>query len=112
MAISPVTLINSKFAENVQTTQYTASGVRTVVSQFTATNVSAANATIAVNVVPSGGAAGSSNLVVATKTIAPGKSYTFPEVVGVILENGQFISTLAGTASAIVLRASGYEYSS
>jgi hypothetical protein len=33
--------------------------------------------------------------------------YTFPEVVGQVLNSGGFISTIAGTASAINIRASG-----
>ena len=36
-------------------------------------------------------------------------TYTFPEVVGHVLEPGGFVSTLAGSASALVIRASGRE---
>jgi hypothetical protein len=35
--------------------------------------------------------------------------YTFPELVGQVLNRGDFISTLAGTASAINMRVSGRE---
>jgi hypothetical protein len=35
--------------------------------------------------------------------------YTFPEIVGQVLLPGSFISTIAGTASAINIRASGRE---
>jgi hypothetical protein len=46
-------------------------------------------------------------LIVKTKTLQPAETYTFPELVGHVLPNNGFISTIAGTASAINIRASG-----
>jgi hypothetical protein len=48
-------------------------------------------------------------LIVKTKTLQPSETYTFPELVGHVLSPGGFISTLAGTASAINIRVSGRE---
>jgi len=110
MAITIKPLIPAKQAEDSQTTQYTApTGTRTIIDKFTVTNTTASNATIAVNIVSASGSAGASNLVLSTKAIAPGECYTCPELVGQILEPGAFISTLAGTASALTIRASGRE---
>jgi hypothetical protein len=109
MAVTVKVLIPAKQAENVQTTQYTATNCRTVIDKFTATNTSAANVTISVNLVTVGGSAGTSNLVVDTRAIAPDETYTFPELVGQALEPGGFISTIAGTATALTIRASGRE---
>jgi len=109
MTVTTKALVEAKYAENAQTTQYTATGVRTIIDKFTAANDTAAPATLKVNLVASGGAAGASNLVLATKTIAAGETYTCPELVGQILNAGGFVSTLAGTASAIVIRISGRE---
>jgi len=53
--------------------------------------------------------AGNQNLIVKTKTLAPAETYTFPEIVGQVLAPGGFISTIAGTATAINIRASGRE---
>jgi len=39
----------------------------------------------------------------------PGETYLCPELVGQVLESGGFISTLAGTASALTFTASGRE---
>lgn len=103
-------LIQAKFAETAETTQYESKDCKTSIDKFTATNVTAANATIAVRLVKSGDAAGAVNTIVHTKTIAPGACYTFPEMVGHIMEPGDFISTLAGTANAIVPRASGRQF--
>ena len=102
--------ITAQHAPNVETTAYTASGVRACIDKFTATNGSASTTTLAVKLVPSGGSAGASNLLI-TKTLTAGESYTFPEIVGHWLEAGGFISLLAGAAAAVVVRASGREVS-
>jgi hypothetical protein len=109
MAVIVKVLIPAKIAENTQTTQYTATGVTTIIDKFTATNYSASAATISVNLVTSADTAGNQNLIVKTKTLAPSETYTFPEIVGQVLAPGGFISTIAGTATAINIRASGRE---
>jgi hypothetical protein len=108
MTVTAKTLIESKQMEAAQTTQYTAVNCKAVVDKFTATNTSAANALISVNLVTGGGSASANNLVVDSRAIAPNETYTFPELVGQVLESGSFIST-AGTASALTIRASGRE---
>lgn len=109
MTVYAKVLIPAKTAENSQTTQYTSSGVTTIIDKFTATNYSGSAATISVNLVTSADTAGNQNLIVKTKSLQPAETYTFPEIVGQILANGGFISTIAGTASAINIRASGRE---
>ena len=111
MAVTISNIIPAKTAENVQTDQYTSSGVQTIIDKFTATNYSAAAATISVNLLNPAGVAGNDDLIVKTKTLQPSETYTFPELVGQVLANGGFISTIAGTASAINIRASGREIS-
>jgi len=109
MAITYLNIIPRKQAEAAQTVQYTAVNCTTIIDKFTVTNTTASNATFAVNLVASGGTAGDSNLVLAPTTIPPGRTYTCPELVGQTLQSGGFISTLAGTASALTISASGRE---
>lgn len=109
MTVTVKVLIPAKTAENAQTTQYTATGVTAIIDKFTATNYSAATATISVNLVTSADTAGNQNLIVKTKSLQPSETYTFPELVGHDLAPGGFISTIAGTAAAINIRASGRE---
>ena len=111
MTVTVKVLIPAKTAENSQTTQYTASGVTTIIDKFTATNYSATAATISVNLVTAAGTAGDSNLITKSKTLQPSEVYTFPELVGQVLMPSGFISTIAGTASAINIRSSGREVS-
>jgi hypothetical protein len=107
MAVTISNIIPAKTAEATQVTQFTSNGVQTIIDKFTATNYSATAATISVNLVTAAGSAGNNNLIVKTKTLQPSETYTFPELVGHVLPVGGFISTIAGTASAINIRASG-----
>lgn len=107
MAVNISNIIPAKTAENTQTTQYISNGVQTIIDKFTATNYSVSAATISVNLVTAAGAPGNGNLIVKTKTLQPSETYTFPELVGHVLPNNGFISTLVDTASAINIRASG-----
>ncbi len=109
MTVTVKVLVPAKTVENAQTTQYTATGVTTIIDKFTATNYSAAAATISVNLITVAGSAGNNNLITKTKTLQPSEVYTFPELVGQVLGVGDFISTIAGTASAINMRVSGRE---
>lgn len=112
MTVTAKPLFEALQAQNAETTQYTApSGIRTIIDKFTGTNTTAANATLTVKLIASGGAASASNTIVSAKTLQPGETYTFPEVVGHVLNPGDFISTLAGTAAAITIRSSGRETS-
>ena len=104
-------LVPAKIVENTQTTQYTAVDVTAIIDKFTATNYSAAAATISVNLVAASATPGNNNLIVKTRTIQPGETYTFPELVGHVMAQDGYISTLAGTASAINMRVSGREVS-
>lgn len=108
MTVTAKCLLESKYAENAQTTQYTASGVRTIIDKFTGYNGTAGAVTLTVNLVASGGTAGAANAKV-SKSLAAGETYTFPEMTGQVLNAGDFISTLAGAATSIVIRISGRE---
>lgn len=107
MAVSISNIIPAKTAEASQTTQYTSTGVQTIIDKFTATNYSAVAATISVNLVTPADTASNDNLIVKTKTLQASETYTFPELVGHVLPASGFISTIAGTATAINIRASG-----
>jgi hypothetical protein len=108
MTVTVKVLIPAKQAEGTQTTQYTATNCKTIIDKFTATNTTAGNVTISVNLVTSG-AALVTNLIVDTRSLAPDETYTFPELVGQVLEPSGFISTLASAATSLTIRASGRE---
>lgn len=107
MTVTATVLIPSKTAETTQTTQYTSSNVTTIIDKFTATNYSTVAAALSVNLVTSGGSAGSENIISVDKTVQPGETYTFPEIVGHTLAAGSFISTICDSTLAVSIRASG-----
>jgi hypothetical protein len=111
MTVTAKNLVPAKTVEATQTTQYIANGVTTIIDKFTATNYSGLSATISVNLITATGTASNDNLIVKQRTLAASETYIFPELVGQILPSGGFISTIAGTASAINMRVSGREVS-
>jgi len=108
MAVTTKTLVPSKQAENAQTTQYTATNCKAIIDKATISNTTSGNVTFAANLVTSAGAAGLGNRVV-NRSIAPSETYALPELVGQVLEPGDFLSTLAGASASLMLRVSGRE---
>ena len=109
MTVTARPLVTAQYAPNAETTLYTAgSGMRTIVDKCTAYNSDTGPQSITFKLVPSGGSAGASNVLV-SKTLTAGETYTFPEVVGHVLEPGGFVSALAAVANKIVVRISGRE---
>lgn len=106
MTVTVTALVETGYAAAGETTVYTATGKRAILDKVT--GYSAAGGTLTLKLVPSGGAAGAGNIVVA-KTFAAGEVYTFPELVGHVLSPGDFISELSGGASTVVRRISGRE---
>ena len=111
MTVTVKVLVPALTVSATQTTQYTAINVTTIIDKFTATNYSATAATLSVNLVTNGDTAGNQNLIIKTKTLQPSETYTFPELVGQVLQPSGFISTIASTGSAMNMRVSGREVS-
>lgn len=109
MTVTVKNIIPRKQAENTQTTQYTALNCKTLIDKFTVTNTSSSNVTFSCNLVATGGSASNSNIIVKDRSIAPNESYTCPDLVGQVLEDGGFISTIASAASSLTISASGRE---
>lgn len=107
MGIEVLNIIPRKQAEVTQSTQYISDNAKTIIDKFTATNTSASNVDLSVNLVANGDTASDANLVMDARTIAPGETYTCPELVGQVLESGGFISTLAGASASLTISASG-----
>ena len=109
MTVTVTVLVPPLQLQNSQTTQYTATSVRAIIDKATVTNTDTVARTFSVNLVTSGGSAGSSNLVIDTRTVQPDETYLCPELVGQVLAPGGFISTIASAATALTMRVSGRE---
>lgn len=110
MSVIAKALFNPLQVSNAETTQYTApAATRTIIDKFTGTNTTAGAVTITLKLIESGGVAGVSNTIVVVKSLAANECYTFPELVGHVLNPGDKISTLASAAASITVRCSGRE---
>ncbi len=110
MTVTAKTLINAKYASNADTTEYTApASTKAIIDKFTATNTDSSARTLSVNLIPSSGSVGGSNLVTSVLSIAAGVSIDLPEMKNHVLMTGDKISCVASVASKVVIRASGRE---
>lgn len=107
MTVTVSNLIIAKEAEDVRTTQYTSNGGKTIIDKFTITNTGSTEATLSVNLVPSTGSVGNSNLILAARAVAPGETYLCGELIAQVLEDGDYISTLASAPNTLTIKASG-----
>ena len=109
MTVTARCLVESKYAEATLTTQYAApTGTRVIIYECTVTPPTGATSSISMYVVPNAGTAGASNVVMQPKAMAStDPTYTCPEMVGRILEPGDFIATLGTVASSLVIRIEG-----
>ena len=108
MTVTAKPLYAAGYLAATQTTLYTVTSGRTILDKCTAYNSDTATRTVAFNLVPNGGSAGASNKVL-NKALAADETYTFPEIVGHVLESGGFVSAIADAANKVVIRLSGRE---
>jgi hypothetical protein len=109
MAVTAKPLFDAQQTAAAETQVYAApAGTRTIIDKFTAYNSTAAVAALSIKLVPAAGAPAASNQIV-QRTLAVGEAYTFPEVIGHVLNPGDKISVLQSVANALTLRASGRE---
>lgn len=91
-------------------TYYTAqAAVRTRIDAFSVCNYSASAATFTIHLVPSGGSAGPSNILVSARSIAAGASARVPEAVNQWLSGGGTIQALASAGGAVTITVAGVE---
>lgn len=106
MSVTPVNLFESQFAPATDTTLFTATQ-KTILDTLTVTNTDTGAQAISVNIVPSGGSVGSSNLLTAALSLTANTATSLPEAKYQILNVGDFISVKAANASKVVVRANG-----
>jgi hypothetical protein len=103
-------LVSGSVLTNGTVTYYTASLVRARVDKCTVTNPTAGNDSVTIFLVPSGGSAGVSNVVVDAKVVAAHETYPCGnEVVGHWIEPGGTIQASSAAGSVLSLMISGVE---
>lgn len=109
MAVTVKKLISAQQLTAANATYYTATNCKTIIDKCTVTNTTAGAITLTLDIVDSGGTAGVTERMISAKSIAAGETYTCPEMVGHILNDGDTIQGLASAATSLTIRASGRE---
>ena len=107
MATTPTIFIQTKYAENVATQQYTPGNDIALVDKFTVANQNSVAVTLSVHIVASGGTPSNANRIIPVRSIAAGATSCLFEMVGQILNSGQSIWTTASAPSSLVIRCCG-----
>ena len=106
MTTTPAPLVEYKFIESVETTQFTASGV-TILDAVSVTNTGAGVVELSLSIVPNGGSAGDSNRAITERILRADEAYLCPEVLGHVLAVGDSISAMANAATSLNIRVTG-----
>ncbi len=111
MTVSPQVLYSGGQLTNAAATLFTASAnVKTMITEWSFTNVDTVARELTVYLVRSGGAASAANTLIDDYVIQPGETYTPPT--GQILGEGDFIQAKADANTAITCAGiSGYRIS-
>jgi hypothetical protein len=109
MAVTAKALVEGQIIPNADTTVYTAPAfTTTIIDKLTCANYDSVSRVIAISIVASGGSVGNAYYI-AKRTLASFETYTWPEVVGQILNPGDFVSAIASNNTGVNLRMSGRE---
>ena len=107
MGIQLIDLYSGQLGVAASTLYTCPTNTRVRVVAATAVNDTTSAETFTLYRVPSGGTAGASNLIINAQSLGSQESYTCPEIIGHILEAGDTIQGLAGTANQITVHISG-----
>lgn len=109
MAITPKRLAGGTLT-NATATYYTApTGAKSRIDAFAICNYSGAPQTFSLYLVPSGGSADNTNIVIQNRSVAAGAAGRILEAIGQWLEAGGTIQMVASAGSALTITASGIE---
>lgn len=103
----PSVLVSQQLA-NTATTQYTCPALSAAkLTKAILCNTTGSSVTVSLSVVKTGGTAGATNRILSAYPLAAGDTTIITEIEGLFLGPGDFISTTAGTASAVTFVLSG-----
>lgn len=112
MTISLKNLVPGSVLTAAFVSYYTApAGTAARINNATLTNFDVVARTATVAIVPSGGAAATSNESIVAKSLQPNETYNCPELIGKNVMPGGTIQALASLGSAVTLMVSGLEQS-
>lgn len=106
MAVTIQPLFEPQQIASTITTYFTA-GVATRIDALTVTNVNSGARVVSFYWVPSGGAANSTNQIVASRPLQPNESWDVSPFIGQVLNPGDSLAAICDSAAAVNLFGSG-----
>lgn len=110
MAIRPKRLVSGSQLTGSAATYYTATNVSARIDNCVLTNTTSGAVTATLHLVPSGGSASASNMILDAYSIAAHTSYVPPGIIGQWIESGGTLQALASAATSITMVVSGVEF--
>lgn len=99
----------SQLTTSAATYYTTPANTLTTISACTVTNTTGTAQTLTMHLIPQGGSASASNMIVSARVVAAGESFNVASAIGQTMAAGGFLQALAGAATSLTLVASGYE---
>lgn len=109
MAYTEKRLVSGSLLSDTATTYYTASApkLKVIIKEMTVCNVTGTDASLTLHIVPAAGTASDANCEFKAVTIAANETKIFGRTS--VMETGDMIQALSGTADALALSISGVE---
>ena len=109
MTVTAKNLVEGSIVPATDTNVYTTPlNTTTIIDKVTTANYDTVSRVVTISIVASGGSVGDAYYI-AKRTLTAKETYIWPEVVGQILNTGDFISVIASNATGVNLRISGRE---
>jgi hypothetical protein len=109
MTVTAKNLVEGTIVPATDTTVYTApANTTTIIDKVTTANYDVTSRVVTISIVAAGASVGDAYYI-AKRTLAAKETYIWPEVVGQILNAGDFVSVIASNATGINFRLSGRE---
>lgn len=111
MTVRVEELVPSKYVESVETSQYTANNVKSIIDKCTFVNTTANNVVVNMWFVAQNASTSNSNIAIVNKTIMPHETYNAFEVINRVMAPNSRIVAQSDTSDAVNLSVSGREVS-
>lgn len=109
MTVTAKALVEGQIVPATDTTVYTAPlNTTTIIDKVTTANYDTVSRVVTISIVASGGSVGDAYYI-AKRTLTAKETYIWPEVVGQILNAGDYVSVIASNATGVNIRMSGRE---
>lgn len=105
----PKVITAAQLTTSAATYYTTPTNVTTTISALSLCNTTAGAVTATVHLVPSGGSASATNMILSARTLAAGESFSVPYAIGQSMAQGGTIQALASANTSISLSGSVYE---